>query len=1050
MFKRILFAFFVLLFFGLMQVTAAAFARYPAPSPDGSTLVFSYQGDLWSVPVNGGRGLRLTVHEAYDSYPVWSPDGKEIAFSSDRYGNDDIYVIPAEGGAAQRLTYFSTDDRMCDWLPGGGGLVFAANRDFYYHRVPVLYRVPRSGGTPKKMGAFFANEGKISPDGKWLVFSLGRYDWARKRYRGSSSLDLWLYSIESADFKRLTEHDGNDYLPMWSADSQTIYYVTDKDGTFNIWSMDISGSGKKQLTRHNSDGVRFSAISKNGKIIVYEWGTGIYTIAASGGEPRKVEISAPTEEKVNQVEWKTFSSEASEMALSPDEKQLAFVVRGEVFVMKNEKNPGKAVRLTDTPARESDITWSPDSEALVYVSDREGNKDLFIVKSIDPAEKRLARSLKLTTLRFTLSEKDEYAPQFSPDGSKLAYIEGLGDLKIIDMKTQKTSRLLKGWAEPEYSWSPDSKWIAYSLDDNEFNRDIRIIPAAGGDSVNITQHPDADGNPVWSEDGRKLAFTSRRIGDSEDIWMVFLRREDEEKTKEDFKEEEGREKEQADRKDRDKKDKKGKKKAAVRIDFEDIHRRLRRVTSLEGSESRVSISPDGKTFMFTANIEGRNDLWSVKWDGAELKRITKGGQSPNHIQWTKDGKKLFYLSLGKIKSITKEGKVSKLIPFQAKMTINHRAERLQKFDEGWRTLNRYFYDPGFHGIDWQAMKKKYRPVAAEQATIRGFNDVVTLMLGELNASHLGIRGPVTGPRISTGMLGLRFDESYKGQGLKVESVLPEGPGDIAAARVYSGETLIRIGDKEIDAGTNIHALLNETVGERVPITLLSKDKKERSLVVRPIDKQRFDDLEYKRWVKARRQKVDQWSGGKLGYVHIRGMSMPGFEQFEMELYSVAHGKEGLIIDVRNNGGGWTTDYMLAVLSPRPHAYTIPRDGEKGYPLSERLPFYAWSKPVTVMCNEWSFSNAEIFPHAVKTLKRGKVVGSPTGGLVISTGGISLIDGASFRVPFRGWYTLSTGLNQENNGCIPDVVVWDQPGDRGADRDPQLKKAVDVLLKDVAK
>jgi tricorn protease len=1026
-----------------VHLTAVTFARYPVPSPDGSTLAFSYQGDLWSVPINGGRALRLTVHEAFDSYPVWSPDGKEIAFSSDRFGNDDIYVMPAEGGMPERLTYFSSADRVCDWLPDGNGILFAANRNFYYHRIPVLYSVPRSGGTPKQVGKFYTNEGKISPDGQWVAFSLGRYDWARKRYRGSSNLDLWLYHIKSGEFKRLTMHEGNDLSPMWSADNKRIYYITDKDGIFNIWSMDLAGNNKKQLTHHKSDGVRFPAISRNGEVIAYEWETEIRTIAAAGGESRKIGILAPTENKVNVEEWKTFSGEASEMVLSPDEKQLAFVVHGEVFVKKNSEKPGKAVRLTHTPARESDITWSPASDALVYVSDREGNKDLFIVKSADPAEKRLDRALELTTVRFTISGKDEYKPRFSPDGNKLAYIEGLGDLKIIDMKTKKTFTLLKGWDVPEYSWSPDSKWIAYSRNDNEFNIDIRIIPAAGGEPVNITQHPDIDGQPVWSADGRKLAFTSLRTGDTEDIWMVFLRREDEEKTKEDFEEEDSV-------KNKEEKNKKEKKPVEVRIDFEDIHRRLRRVTTLDGSESNVSISPDGETFMFTANIEGKNDLWSVKWDGTEMKRITKGGKSPGFVQWTKDGKKVFYLSKGRINSVTKDGRTEKPIPFSAKMTIDHRAERLQKFDECWRTLDQNFYDPDFHGIDWQAMKKKYRPTAAEESTIRGFNDVVNLMLGELNASHLGIRGPNSGPAVTTGMLGLRFDDSYKGKGLKVAGVLPEGPCDKTASLVYPGEILIRIGEKKIETGTNIHALLNEKVGERVRITMLSKIKKERSLVVRPIDKNQFNNLEYKRWVKDKRKKVEKWSSGKLGYVHIRGMSMPGFQQFEMELYAVAHGKEGLIIDVRNNGGGWTTDYMMAALSPRPHAYTVPRDGEKGYPLSERLPFYAWSKPIVAMCNEWSFSNAEIFPHAIKTLNRGKVVGAPTGGFVISTGGIGLIDGASFRVPSRGWYTLSTGLNQENNGCIPDEIVWEHPADRGSEEDRQLKKAVDVLLEDVAK
>jgi tricorn protease len=1022
------------------------FGRYPAPSPDGSALVFSYQGDLWRVAIAGGRASRLTVHEAVESLPVWSPDGQEIAFSSDRYGNDDIYVIPAEGGRPERMTYFSAADRMCDWMPDGSTMVFASRRDFYYHRVPVLYTVGRGGGTPVKLAPFYANEGKISPDGSWLVFSRGRFDWYRKRYRGSSNLELWLYDLKGGQFRRLTTHLGNDMFPLWSADSRTIYYVTDRDGIFNIWSMDLQGNRQQQLTRHKDDGVRFPAISRSGQVIAYEWGREIWVMNPADGESHRLEISAPTDEKANMVEWKTFGDKASEMALSADDKQIAFVVRGEVFVMKNSEKAGKAARLSSTPARERDIAWSPDGESLVVVSDRSGSRDLFMVKSADPQEKRLARSLQLQTVQLSQSEEEEYDPQFSPDGQKLAYIEGLGDLLIMDLKTRKTRCILKGWDVPEFSWSPDSKWIAYSRNDKEFNTDIWIIPTAGGEPINISRHPDDDEHPTWSADGRILAFTSHRKGNSADIWMVFLRREDEEKTREDFAEEEEREK----KKKSDSKDKRQEKEPVeVRIDFEDIHKRLRQVTALEGSEDSVSISPDSKIFVFTANIKGENDLWSIRWDGTQLKQITRGGQNPRSLRWGRDGKKLYYLSRGKIQSISREGKDGKPLPFQAAMKIDHRAERLQKFDEGWRTLYHEFYDPQFHGIDWKAMKRKYRKLAAEQTTSRGFNDVVRLMLGELNASHLGISGPRQGPNVSTGMLGLRFDESYKGPGLKVQSVLAKGPCDKETARVYPGEILVRIDGRDIGPKTNIHTLLNHKAGDRVLITVIGRDKKERNLVVRPIDRRQFVGLEYHRWVEAKRQKVKEWSGGRLGYVHIQGMSMPSFEQFEMELYSEAHGKEGLIIDVRNNGGGWTTDYLLAILSPRPHAYTIPRDGEKAYPLAERLPFYAWSKPIVAMCNEWSFSNAEIFPHAVKTLGRGKVVGAPTGGLVISTGGIRLIDGANFRVPFRGWYTLSNGLNQENNGCIPDVVIWEHPADAATENDRQLKAAVETLLQDIA-
>jgi len=1022
-------------------------ARFPAPSPDGKSLIFSYQGDLWRVSIDGGQAVRLTVHQADDSYPVWSPDGTEIAFSSNRFGNDDIYVMPANGGTSERVTFFSGSDRICDWSSDGKTIFFTSNRDFYYNRMPVMCRVKRTGGgTPTKLIPAYVNRGKLSRDGNLLVYSRGRESWVRKHYRGSANADIWLYNFRTKKFTRLTEHNGNDYYPLLSADNKTIYYVTDqKDDSFNLWQMDLNGKNKKQLTFHKGDGVRFPSISYNVDCIAYERGTDIYVYDIKQGKTEKIKIYAPSDEKVNLVETKTFSKDATEMAVSPDEKKIAFVVHGEIFVtrLKKDNKTGKTVQLTKTPAREKDICWAPNSDTLVFVSDRNGSDDIFMLYSDDPEEKDLTLTMKIKQVRLTKSKQSEFSPKFSPDGDKISYIKGLGDLHIMDVTNENDRTLLTGWSAPEYEWSPDSKWIAYSREDNEFNGDIFIVPADGGKSINITQHPDYDRNPVWSDDGRKLGFVSRRYGDTYDIWFVFLQKKDHEKTKDEWEIEEEK-KGELDK--NDKKEKKAKKNVEVKIDFKNIHKRLRRLTSFPGSELSLAISPDGKKFVFSSNTDGKYDVYSINWDRAKLKRLTTGGVAPSQIKFDKKGKKLFYLSKGTLNSISVEGKDKKKLSFTAKMKIDHRAERAQKFDEAWMTLNEHFYDPNFHGIDWDAMKMKYRLLALKAGTITEFNNVVSMMLGELNASHLGIRGPYEGPSVSTGMLGLRFDEAYRGEGLKVKSVLPNSPCDKEESQVYPGEILTAINSTKITGTINIHQLLNDEVGEKVEIEIQDKNKKSRSLVVRPISKGEFNNLEYDRWVNAKRKLVDKLSNGKLGYVHIRGMSMPSVEQFEMELYSVAHGKDGLIIDVRYNGGGSTADIMLAMLAVKPHAYTIPRGGGKGYPQG-RIPSYYWSKPIVAMCNEWSFSNAEIFPHAIKGLKRGKVVGAPTGGLVISTGGIRLIDGATFRVPFRGWYALYSGLDQELNGCIPDVIIWEQPGDAAKGIDRQLQRAVEELLKE---
>jgi len=1014
------------------------FARTPAPSPDGREIAFSYQGDLWKVSIEGGRAQRLTVHEAYDWKPVWSPDGSEIAFSSARWGNDDVFVVPAEGGEPERLTFFSSNDEVTDWTPDGKGIVFSSRRNFYYHRMPITYVVPRRGGTPKSLLREYGKDAKVSPNGRWIVFSRGPAWWYRKHYRGSSNPDIWLYDRKQHTFRRLTDHPGYDFYPMWSPDSKWIYWVTDVDGTFNIWRMDLEGKRRTQLTFHKEDGVRAPSISRDGSVIAYERGADLYVVRTAGGKPRRLQVFAPTDPKVNLVETKTFTSKATEMAVSPDGQEIAFVVRGEIFVMP--EKGGKARRVTNSPARDFQISWSPTGDTLVFVSDRNGNQDVFLAFSADTSQKSLSRTLRVRVVQLTDSPLNDFSPKFSPDGRRIAYIHYLGDLIVMDVDGGHKRKIVEGWDAPEFAWSPDGRWIAFSRNDNDFNQDVWIVPSNGGEAVNVSMHPDNDWAPVWSEDGRKLGFLSRRAGNNVDVWFVFLRKEDFEKTKEDWQEEEAAAETKKNRK-------KEKKSVEVRIDFQDIEKRVRRVTSLPGEETGLAISPDGKTFAFAANTDGKRDLFTIKWDGTELKRLTKNGSAPLFVHWTRDGKRLYYLSKGAIRSVgTKDGK-TKSHNFKARMVIDHKAERLQKFDEAWQTLNHHFYDPHFHGCDWKAMWRKYRPLAAQAATIHDFNDVVSLMLGELNASHLGISGPARGPKVSTGMLGLWFDESYTGKGLKVAAVLPKGPCDHERSRLKPGDILTAIDGTPVSWDVNIHKLLNDKVGEKVILSVRNRDGKQREVVVRPISQRRFTDLEYDRWVREKRALVDRLSRGRIGYVHIRGMSMPSVEQFEQELYSVAHDKEALIIDVRNNGGGWTTDYMLAILAPRAHAYTIPRGGGKGYPQT-RLPMYWWSKPVVTMCNEYSFSNAEIFSHAIKTLKRGKVVGAPTGGLVISTGAISLIDGATFRVPFRGWYVAGTGVNMENHGCVPDVVVWDQPGDADQHRDRQLEKAVEVMLSEL--
>ena len=1024
----------------------AVLARHPAPSPDGSTIAFSYHGDIWVAPTAGGRALRLTVHQAYDHQPKWSPDGSEIAFSSDRFGNDDVYVIPAAGGEATRLTFLSTADVVCGWTPDGERILFHSRRDFSAHRVPLIYSVPRAGGMATEFMPEFGSEGTLSPDGTWLAFTSGyRSYWWRRNYRGAGNNDIWIWNTITGEYRRLTDHPGNDAFPMWCADGTAIYYLSDADGGDNIWRVEIESGERTRITSHTDDGPRFPSISADGSLIAYELGTDLYTLRTDGGEPIRLAAVAPTDSRFNATERRTFSNNADEMEPSPDNEEIAFVVRGELFAMREEG--GRTARLTSNSARDHDFVWKPDGTALVFISDREGNYDLYLVESDDPDESRLSRALAFTVTSLTDDPADEWSPRFSPDGSRLAYVRGNGDLRVIDWETREDTLLLAGWMQPDYSWSPDGRWIAYSRPDGEFNNDVWIIPAAGGEAVNITRHPDEDSSPVWSADGRKLAFVSKRLGDggdNYDIWFVFLRLEDHERTAEEWEDLEDAEEDGANGEEEEEEEE-----LVVEIDFEEIHLRLRRVTSMPGSETDVAISPDGETFAFASDNSGEDELWTVKWDGSELQQLTRGGADPAAIRWSSDGKKIYFLrSGGTIQSVAAGGGSPTSHSFQARMTIDHPAERLQKFEEGWRTLNARFYDPHFHGADWAALREQYRPWALAAVENRDFNDVFNMMLGHLDASHLGMRGPFGGgPSDATGMLGLRFDPDNAGPGLLVTEVLRDGPCDKEAARVRPGQYLLEIDGRPVSMATNIHALLVDTVDRQVALTVAdSPDADEtQRLIVRPVNTGAVSQLLYESFIRQRRDMTHRFSDDRIGYLHIQSMGMPSLQRFEHELYSEAHGREAIVIDVRNNGGGWTTDMLLAILQVRPHARTMPRDGDEwGYP-QDRRPLYAYWRPLVVLCNEYSYSNAEIFPWAIKTLGRGLIIGQQTNGAVISTGARGLIDGSYVRVPFRGWYVLDSNINMERNGCPPDIVVEVQPGDEAAGIDRQLERAVQELL-----
>ncbi|GAA4830352.1 S41 family peptidase [Algivirga pacifica] len=1038
--------------------------RYINISPSGQYLSFSYQGDIWVSEIDGGRPYRLTVHEGYEGKNIWSPDGEHIAFSASRYGNDDIFRIPITGGKAERLTYHSSNDEVSGWTTDNK-ILFGAQRLFgYVEWERGTYAIEATGGTPTRLLDAVGYNVIKSPDTDWYAFETGPCRVERETYKGSANKDIWLYHSKRKTFHQFTDFEGQDYLPKWGKDGM-LYFLSARSGRYNVWTQKVKEDGTvegtaQQLTFQEDFGVRHFGISDNG-ILVYTAGDEIYSLNVKTGEQKEVFIPLQTDERFDEVVRKTYRANIEEYALAPNSDLSAFMIRGEVFVKRNYKDDSRAVNLSNSAYRDQDMTWVNDSTVL-FVSDRNGNQDIYLSRSSDKQIGGIFESLKHELVQLTDTKEQEHSLKMSPDGKHLLYQRGKGTLLVAEVSDNgklKNEKVMvdNGWTSfYGVNWSPDSKWVAYSIPDLNFNSEVFIQSVENKEQkANVSMHPRGDVNPVWSPDGSKLAFLSVRNNGDYDIWFAWLKKEDWEKTQQEWKEEDWVPSSES-----KKKEKEEETVAPITIDLQDIHERLVQVTAYPGEEGSPLFSKDGKTIYFLKNnpIGESTELYKINWDGEEAKSITKG-KGIKDVQLSTDGKSLFFLQSGKLQQLTIKSSKKESLKHEAKMLIDYPEEHKQMFEEGWSAINEGFYDPEFHGKDWKALKEKYQPLVLNASTPRDFRYAFNLMLGELNASHMGLyrnEERAQTQRERTGRLGIEVKPHKRG--VEVTHVVEGTPAFRQKSKLEVGDVITAVNGHTIDPKANFYQTLANQSAEKVLLTIQGVNGKTKEVVIRPVSY--IGEKLYEEWVKEKRRLVEEYSEGRLGYLHIEGMNWTSFERFERELTAAGQGKEGIVIDVRYNGGGWTTDYLMAVLNVKQHAYTIPRgatnslknhqDFASNYPYGERLPLSAWTSPAIALCNESSYSNAEIFSHAFKGLNRGLLVGKPTFGAVISTGGHRMIDGALLRMPFRAWYAKQTQLNQELNGAVPDIIVENAPDAYVKKQDAQLKRAVEELLKQVNK
>jgi len=1045
-------------------------ANDPALSPDGTQVVFAWRGDLWQVAASGGTAHRSTFHPADERQPRFSPDGKQLAFTSDRAGKTQVYVMPAAGGEPQQVTFHSEGSRLEGWYPAGDALLTNGVRDHFWKYGIRFFRSEIGVRTAEKpLFDDYGHDGQLSPDGQSLLFVREGEQWWRKGYTGSRAAQIWRYDLTEKTFEALRKEPVESKWPLWKPDGEGFYFVTG-ERCGNLAEFSLGDTSVTMLTKFEDDSVVFPSISADGKTIVFRRLFDLYVYRPeSGKEPTPITIEVADDAVTDPVLRRTFT-QAAEVAFTSDGLEVAFIAGGDVWVMDTELREPRQV--TKTPEDERDLSFSPDDKRLLFVSAPQGQPDVWTAERGDP-QRDWWQNDEFALKPLTNDAAREVAPQWSPDGDTIAFVKEQGDLWLMSDTGRQPRRLVAGFDYPEYEFSPDGKWVAYSTMDNDFNSEVWIVPVDGArEPANVSRHPDNDVRPRWSPDGKLLAFTGRRSDIETDIYYVWLSEKDDDLSRRERKLETATEKIKKVRKpaaeaDKEKSEKKpaadgpadalkpersGPKLPDVVIDFENLHERLQRINLPDSVESDLFWSFDGKKLAFAATIDGKRGTYTVEFPEAGTPKLLTASIG-SQARWVKQGNSILWLSGNVPASVTFAGAASPY-NFSAYQTVDRRERYRAGFDASWRTMRDRWYNPKLGNRDWNAVRAKYRDVAAGVPDDEAFDDVVTLMLGELNGSHLGFT-PNTKPKPDTGWtettahLGVRFDIEFADGGLKIRDVLPDGPAEREQSRLWPGEVIEEIDGIAVDSDSDLTLLLNGRLDRDIRLLVRNDKGAKRTVVLRPISYSLAMPRLYEAWMRHNRELVTKQSDGKFGYLHIQGMNFPSLLRFEQELYEVGYGKDGLVIDVRDNGGGSTTDLLLTCLTQPVHAVTVPRNGGPGYP-QDRKHFATWNKPIVVLCNQNSFSNAEIFSHAIKTLKRGKLVGVPTAGGVISTGAVSIMDLGTLRLPFRGWFVLGSGQDMELNGAVPDTIVWPEPGEMPAGEDRQIERAVRQLRKDVAK
>jgi Tol biopolymer transport system component/C-terminal processing protease CtpA/Prc len=1048
----------------------AAWLRYPAISPDGKTIAFGYKGDIYRVDASGGVAVPLTIHEAQDMMPVWSHDGKYIAFASDRYGNFDVFVMPATGGTPTRITYNSAGDFPFDFSVDNKQIIFgsarnvqASNVRFYSPRLfQNLYSVSVTGGTPILVSGAGMERARYNSKGTQIVFEdrKGYEDPWRKHHTSSVTRDVWVMDVATKHYNKISSFEGEDREPVFSSDDQYIYYLSEKNGNQNIYKAPLQQKiAEQQLTSFTTNPVRHLSVSNSNTLCFTQDGD-IYTLA-NGGSPKKLSIQIYNDGRQNVEKNIPVNGNVGEFVLSPNGKEIAFVTRGEVFVTSVDGTQTK--RITNTPQQERMVSWSVDGKTLIYAAERNDNWDIYTTSIVRKEEPYFYAATVLKEEPLIATAAEEFLPKYSPDGKEVAYLENRNVLKIYNIASKQSRTLIpKGHnysyadGDLDFNWSPDGKYLL--ADDDYFGfggSHAAVIKADGSGKI---EHPINSGfgedNPKWAMDGKLMTWVNNKEGRRSiafqgnrelDIYGAFL----DQAAYDQFKLSKDDYALLKEKSTPEKKDTTAKKDSVKKWlpDFTDIDNRRVRLTINSSSISDYAVTPDGSKIYYLAAFEKGYDLWVTEPRTRETKILAKLGGSPSGIQMSKDGKAVFVTNNGTLLKIDESGKPTP-ISVASEMVLDAAKERAYIFEHCWRQVKEKFYDPTIHGIDWQMYKDTYAKFLPHISNNYDFQELLSEMLGELNGSHTGGRySPQMQNPDVTAALGLLYDETYTGNGLKVTEVIAGGPVDKASSKIKAGCIIEKIDGETLVNTEDWAKYLNRKVGKNTLLSVLDTKTNARfEETVKPILFGEESTLMYKRWTNMMYNLVDKLSGGKVGYVHIQGMNDGSYRTTIDEVMGRNKNKEALIVDTRFNGGGWLHNDLNTFLSGKQYLSFAPQ----GNLVPPTEPMDRWSKPSCVVMSEGNYSDAFIFPYVYKQNGIGKLIGMPVPGTGTAVWWETQIDPTIvFGIPMVATIGKENRPT-ENLQVEPDMKVPLPYEDLLNGKDTQIEAAVKEMLKTIGK